>query len=353
MCNLLSKSDCVMEITTVNTVMMNHNRLRSIRSTSEKCLVCVLQVSSALGKTNMSLCHVKGVLELVRTVDPHTAPGNSLGGSRVVNRYSPARIWPAAVYDRLKLYGTHCTGPLPADLILVFHSGTDARSAMRRARARSTWLQSIRKLEFRVLVMFTVALSNNKTVNDQVRREAETSEDMLIFDFTDSFRNLTLKTMSTFEWIAQNCSNARFILKTDEDTFVNFTNILHFLPSVSRSLGVLGSGYGFYDSIVFRDLNFKFGVPVEQYPFKFFGPYCSGRGYLMSAATLQLIVRASAFVPVIDMEDVYVGKCNQCLGMRTLSIHYFACQYKKNDRNLSRCVVIHDMNWQDLNSTVT
>lgn len=315
--------------------------------------LCALQVSSALGKRNMSLCHVKGVLELVRTVDPRAAPGDSTGGSRVVNRYSPARIWPSAVHDRLKLYGSLCTGPLPADLILVMHSGTDARSAMRRARARNTWLQTIKQLEFRVLVVFTVALSNNQTVNDQVRKEAETSGDMLIFDFADSFRNLTLKTMSTFEWIAQNCSNARFILKTDEDTFVNFTNILHFLPSASRSFGVVGSCYGLHDSKVFRDLKFKFGVPVEQYPFPYFGPYCSGRGYLMSAGTLQLIVRASAFIPLIDMEDVYVGKCNQCLGMYTMSTHYFACQYKKNDRILRRCVVIHDMNSADLNSTVT
>ena len=301
----------------------------------------------------MSLCHVEGVLELVRTVDPHSSPRENPAASRVVNRFSPSRIWPAALFDSLRLYKSLCKGPLPADFIIVLHSGTDTRSAKRRAEARKTWQQEVKKLHFRVLTMFTLALSKNHTVNTKIRQEAETEGDMVIFDFLDDFKNLTLKTMASFEWITQNCNNTKFVLKTDEDTFVNFTNIVKYLPTISDNFGVIGSGFGFKDSIVYRDPTFKFGVPVEQYPFSRYGPYCSGRGYMMTTATLQLIVRASAFIPEIIMEDVYVGKCNQCLGMRTINVHNFACQYKKEDKNaLSACVVIHQVNWTHYNITM-
>ena len=83
---------------------------------------------------------------------------------------------------------------------------------------------------------------------------------------------------------------------------------VHFVLKIYKTLGVLGSAFGYRDSIVYRNPKFKFSVPEHQYPYRYFGPYCSGRGYIMSMMTLRQIVKVSAFIPVIDMEDAYVGR---------------------------------------------
>jgi len=48
-------------------------------------------------------------------------------------------------------------------------------------------------------------------------------------DFQDSYRNLTYKAMSALSWISRHCNNTRYVLKTDDDAYVNMRALLRHL----------------------------------------------------------------------------------------------------------------------------
>jgi hypothetical protein len=54
-----------------------------------------------------------------------------------------------------------------------------------------------------------------------VKQEDADFGDIIQFNFCESYRNLTLKTLMGFKWATEFCSNAHFIMKTDDDVYVN------------------------------------------------------------------------------------------------------------------------------------
>jgi len=48
-------------------------------------------------------------------------------------------------------------------------------------------------------------------------------------DLEDSYRNLTLKAIGALWWISRYCNRTRFVLKTDDDAFVNMRALLKHL----------------------------------------------------------------------------------------------------------------------------
>ena len=56
--------------------------------------------------------------------------------------------------------------------------------------------------------------------------EAEEHNDLVVEDFQESYKNLTVKTTYLLKWLnSSNCSKARFIFKVDDDVHVNPANL--------------------------------------------------------------------------------------------------------------------------------
>ena len=62
-----------------------------------------------------------------------------------------------------------------------------------------------------------------KLLESEIATEATRFDDMVIEDFADTFVNLTLKATFMLKWITSNhcLTAAKFLFKTDDDTFVN------------------------------------------------------------------------------------------------------------------------------------
>ncbi|NWS79246.1 B3GT4 galactosyltransferase, partial [Crotophaga sulcirostris] len=65
-----------------------------------------------------------------------------------------------------------------------------------------------------------------------LRAEALRHGDVLQGAFPDAYANLTLKTLLLLRWAASRCGAARFVLKADDDVFVN-------VPALTRYLAAL------------------------------------------------------------------------------------------------------------------
>jgi len=53
-------------------------------------------------------------------------------------------------------------------------------------------------------------------------------------NFVDTYHNLTYKGIAALRWIDQHCSHAKFVLKTDDDIFVNMFSLLRLLKKMAR-----------------------------------------------------------------------------------------------------------------------
>ena len=62
-----------------------------------------------------------------------------------------------------------------------------------------------------------------------VEEESVQYADVIQEGFVDSYNNLTLKSVMMLKWVTHHCSNVRYIMKTDDDMFVNVNNLVRLL----------------------------------------------------------------------------------------------------------------------------
>uniref|UniRef100_A0A8C9JC21 Hexosyltransferase n=1 Tax=Panthera tigris altaica TaxID=74533 RepID=A0A8C9JC21_PANTA len=158
-------------------------------------------------------------------------------------------------------------------------------------------------------------------------REAATRGDILQAAFRDSYRNLTLKTLIGLSWAYKHCSMARYILKTDDDVFVNVPELVSELvrrggrweqweksmepprENEGQPMPLLYLGRVHWRVHPSRTPGSKHQVSEEQWPPTWgpFPPYASGTGYVLSASAVQLILKVASRAPPLPLEDVFVG----------------------------------------------
>jgi hypothetical protein len=73
--------------------------------------------------------------------------------------------------------------------------------------------------------------------NTQKLIELENSKfgDILQGNFIDAYRNLTYKHTMVFKWFLESCASAEYLLKTDDDVFINTPFLIHYLENRKTS----------------------------------------------------------------------------------------------------------------------
>ena len=95
--------------------------------------------------------------------------------------------------------------------------------------------QATRRLSFG----FVVGLTKNTSVHQQLIEESLRYNDILQVNVYDKYRNLSIKAAGRFNWINLRCSPVDFVLKVDDDVYVNIHNlatILHSFSPIERSI---------------------------------------------------------------------------------------------------------------------
>ncbi|NXT40227.1 B3GT5 galactosyltransferase, partial [Pelecanoides urinatrix] len=64
-----------------------------------------------------------------------------------------------------------------------------------------------------------------------------------------------------------------------------------------------------------RSKVYKWYVPPEVYPNDTYPPYCGGPGYVLSGDLAGKIYGVAQTLPVINMEDAFMGVCLHALGI--------------------------------------
>ena len=251
-------------------------------------------------------------------------------------RYLVVNSWyPEISTDKMNFKDLCNSWEQPIDLLIYITSGTTKRSAERRQLARTAWL-NMPSRNGNVRHMFVLGLSTNDYENQRIFNETVRFGDILILNFTDTYRNLTLKIMSAMKWIALNCNDVKLVMKTDYDVFINIPKIAQFLANQKFSLPNAILGRCFRRTFVERNSTYKYYVPMEEYSLRYFPSYCSGSGYLMSLHTLKNLVRISYFIPKIRMEDAYLGVCAYCANLKLISRDEFGLEFSEIEDKIKK-----------------
>ncbi|KAM3843753.1 beta-1,3-galactosyltransferase 4-like [Vipera latastei] len=200
-----------------------------------------------------------------------------------------------------------CTMPAPWLLVLV---ASAPGHVARRTAVRRSWgaVQLVGNRELRIL--FVLGLPAEAELQVVLEREAAEHRDLLQGRFIDTYTNLTLKTLALMDWAAAHCPTARFLLKADDDVFLN-------VPGLVRELEHLGGppeattylGYVHWPVMPTHDPHGHHYVPDSVYPYAIYPPYCGGSTYVLSAPAVATVLDAARHLPLVPVEDAFVGIC--------------------------------------------
>lgn len=120
-------------------------------------------------------------------------------------------------------------------------------------------------------------------------------------------RNLSYKGVAALQWITEHCDHAKYIMKTDDDVFVNMFALLKHLNDIYQHgyrLRVI-SCYVFWRMHVLREG--QWGIPMEMLPDDLYPPYCSGMGYVFSTDVAVAMYRVSFYVRFFWVDDAFIS----------------------------------------------
>lgn len=144
--------------------------------------------------------------------------------------------------------------PYPNNKITVFIVVISAPSNEEKRQAiRETWLDKIREVNsiktnttaIVAGIAFVIGKSSNNSVNENVVKESIQNKDIIVVDMMDKYFDLSIKVGGLFRWLDKNCANVDFLLKLDDDVFVNVRNLGMLLkqidPAQPSIYGVTGN----------------------------------------------------------------------------------------------------------------
>lgn len=78
---------------------------------------------------------------------------------------------------------------------------------------------------------FVIGATDNQSIENSLKTESYWYRDIIRGHFIDSYQNLTFKSISMLEWADTYCSRAEYILKSDDDMFVNVLRLMSFIDT--------------------------------------------------------------------------------------------------------------------------
>jgi len=155
-------------------------------------------------------------------------------------------------------------------------------------------------------------------------------------------RNLTYKGVAALKWITTYCSNAVYIMKCDDDVFVNMFALLKHL----NDLYVHNFRRRLIICLVWHRMHVlrqgKWGIPKDELPDDLYPVYCSGMGFVLTTDTAVAMYRVSFYVKFMWVDDAYItGYLPQALhgAVNHSGMHRAYC------RALEMAVYWHDTEW--------
>ncbi|KAM7389392.1 hypothetical protein PAMP_023373 [Pampus punctatissimus] len=209
------------------------------------------------------------------------------------------------------------------------------RQAIRRTWGENGWVAGQRNSTGRkndggyIRRVFLLGKENPQNMSvdlsNLLQWESKYYGDILQWDFSDTFFNLTLKDVLFWSWFSRFCSQTRFVFKGDDDVFINTPRMISFLqdqlrkPQADKTMNDFMVGNIIEAALPNRANNSKYFIPESFYK-GLYPTYAGGGGVVYSGLLAQRLHNISKRIHLFPIDDVFVGMC--MVRLNTSPIHH-------------------------------
>lgn len=171
--------------------------------------------------------------------------------------------------------------------------------------------------------------------------------DIVTGRFIDSYDNLTLKTISSFDWSMHNCPLAKYILKCDDDVFVNVENLSKYLnDKLTWKNTLIGHSTADFLMRPHRNKDSKYFITLNEYRPDVFPSFIFGPSYILTSDVIPAIYRESQKQPYLKLEDVFItGIIARILNISIVNNNKFSMIIREDRYALHKMVItVHTKN---------
>ncbi|XP_032781238.2 lactosylceramide 1,3-N-acetyl-beta-D-glucosaminyltransferase isoform X2 [Daphnia magna] len=215
----------------------------------------------------------------------------------------------------------------------------------KRKIIRQTWLRDLKMRSDLGSVnlvgyAFVVGLPENEEIQKQIEEENETYRDILQIEMIDHYYNLTVKVVGLLNWMNDYCSQVDFVLKIDDDVYVNTKNFLTVIRSLNASEQ---SNYGsIVDSPPLREG--KWYISWDDWPWSNYPMYFSGAAVILPGCTIAPLLAAAQTIPYLPFDDTFLtGLCTSKAGIKVRDSYWLFVAWVEDVPN--PCDVYTTVTW--------
>lgn len=206
-------------------------------------------------------------------------------------------------------------------IVTSYFGNVETRSAMRRAHSR----EDLKDMNMRRIFLLGESPEDKYTSQKSVEDEFRRFGDIVQGSFIEAYRNLTYKHAMGLKWATENCPNAKFVIKMDDDTVVN----VDALPTVLQSFKISENkdfiaGYILRGMVPIREPANKWYVTHEEYEATNYPTFVSGWFYITTPKTCDRLFMLTHRTKYFWIDDTYItGILAQKLRIKHFSINKY------------------------------
>ncbi|KAH8282784.1 hypothetical protein KR054_009775 [Drosophila jambulina] len=284
-----------------------------------------------------------------KSVKPSVPIARTTKGRGAASKESSAPVDPSKGVIAEKLYEQgHLDDEIDAERIcpkggefiklMVLISSAMSHDAARMS-IRQTWMHYGSRRD--VGMAFVLGRGTNETLNKALTQENFIYGDLIRGNFIDSYNNLTLKTISTLEWADLHCPKAKYVLKTDDDMFINVPKLLAFLDKHKDKRTIYGRLAKKWKPI--RNKKSKYYVSVDQFAAGVFPSFTTGPAYVLTGDIVHELYVRSLKTVYLKLEDVFTtGIVAKSLDIKRVQANEFVNRrISFNPCNIRNAISVH------------
>ena len=208
-------------------------------------------------------------------------------------------------------------------------------NADRRRTIRNTW-GSVAKLNpSAATLIFLVGEPERVNLNQtkQLMEESVKHKDIIQANIIDSYSNLAFKSIAMLKWMDTYCKAAKYLLKSDDDMYINIDNLKSELMHSVHKRFIMGEIIAGAQPM--QEKSSKWYTPKTIYSGRMYPKYVSGSAYVISGDFIRDLYRATQETQVFWLEDVYItGLCAK----KAKATHVYNGKFGYKRRRLSPCL---------------
>ena len=222
--------------------------------------------------------------------------------------------WNNTVYDApfvLKPLNV-CTRPEAApEVVLLVFSGVKAvaeRHVIRLTYGAYTLVEGRR-----YTTVFVLGKSPSKDENAEVTLESALYGDILQGDFLDSYRNLTIKNMVAFRWVATECPTSAYVIRITDDVMFSYRKLSKQLDRLEKH-GVIFGPMVYYGRI-FHAGKYRYSSPIKWKEEAVWSTFIQGTFVMLSMDVVRDIFAVGCKVAPLWPDDTFLALLSEMLNL--------------------------------------